>query len=312
MKKRLKLLTTIVLAFLFFWFPLCALAMAECIGVVTAGGGIGFWTDVEKGAQKAGKELGVTVYTRGAVDETDVEGQRKALNFMIKRGCRGLVLAPNSEERKADVARLKAQGIPTVYIDRDKGGDRICVIKTNNTLAGEVAGREMVKRLNGKGRIAVFRVNRNVTTTVERELGFIREAEKGGLEIVADCFIGNMVGKTRIEAEKILKKAIGINGVFTSNEATTLGTVKALESLKKAGKITHIGFDSNKIIIKSLQAGNLHGFVVQRPFEMGYTGVHTVYQAMQGKPVKEYIETDIVFVSNENIADSEIKDILGM
>jgi len=307
----MKLFTKIVVfieLFLFFG----AVAGAECIGVVTAGGGKGFWGDVRKGALHAGKELGIAVYVKGAVDESNFTAQRLIIDYMVEKGCRGMVIAPNSEERNKDVAQLKAQGIKTVNIDRDMGGERISVIKTNNSSAGELAGREMVKALKGKGRVAVFRFDKNVTTTTSRENAFIKEAVKGGLEIVVDQYLGTMVGDARRKAVTILKKAGNLDGIFTPNESTTMGTIAALRELNMAGKPIHIGFDSSDFMIKALKSNQIYGFVVQRPFEMGYLGVHTVYQALQGKSISDKIDTGVLFVNRDNLTDTKIKEILGL
>ena len=300
----------IIIALMFFCFG--SYAMAECIGVVTAGGGQGFWGDVIKGANQAGKELGIEIHARGAVDEANVEGQRYIIESTMKFGCEGLVLAPNSKDRKKDVAQLKAQGIPTVFIDRDIGGDRISIIKTENFSAGEKAGTEMAKALGGKGKIALLRFNEDVVSTTARENGFIKGATGGGLEIVVDQYIGTMVGEARSEGYRILKGLKRIDGIFTPNESTSLGVIKALERLNKAGKVVHIGFDSHKVMIESLNSRHIYGFIVQRPFQMGYQGVHTVYRAMHGKDIKQKVNTDVVFINRENINHTEIRKMLGL
>jgi ribose transport system substrate-binding protein len=303
------LIKIIIIAGMFVCFE--SSATAECVGVVTAGGGQGFWGDVIKGANQAGKELGIEIYARGAVDEANVEGQRYVIESTIKFGCEGLVLAPNSKDRKKDVAQLKAQGIPTVFIDRDIGGDRISVIKTENFSAGEKAGIEMAKALHGKGKIALFRFKENLVTTTDRENGFIKGATSGGLEIVVDRYLGTMVGEARSEAYRILKGLKRIDGIFTPNESTSLGVIKALERLNKAGKVVHIGFDAHEVMIESLKSNHIYGFIVQRPFQMGYQGVHTVYRAMHGKSVKQEVNTDVVFINRENINDTQIRKMLG-
>ena len=223
--------------------------MAGCIGVVTAGGGQRYWSEVKKGAELAGKELGVDIYARGAVNEGDIEGQRLVIEEIKKLRCLGLLLAPNSEERKRDVTQLKFLGIPTVYIDRDIGGDRISVIQTDNFLAGELAGTEMAKALKGKGKVAVFRPDKSVVTTTAREKGFITAAVKGGLEIVIDSYVGSAVGIARGNAFNILQEATDIDGIFTPNESTSVAVLATLQSLKKAGEVIHIGFDSNNYLI---------------------------------------------------------------
>jgi ribose transport system substrate-binding protein len=303
------LIKIIIIAVIFVGFE--SSATAECVGVVTAGGGQGFWGDVIKGANQAGKELGIEIYARGAVDEANVEGQRYVIESTIKFGCEGLVLAPNSKDRKKDVAQLKAEGIPTVFIDRDIGGDRISVIKTENFSAGERAGIEMARALHGKGKIALLRFKENLVTTTDRENGFIKGATSGGLEIEVDRYLGTMVGEARSEAYRILKGLKNIDGIFTPNESTSLGVIKALERLNKAGKVVHIGFDSHAVMIESLKSKHIYGFIVQRPFQMGYQGVHTVYRAMHGKSVKQEINTDVVFINRENINDTQIRKMLG-
>ncbi|MCP4326152.1 MAG: substrate-binding domain-containing protein [Psychromonas sp.] len=79
--------------------------------------------------------------------------------------------------------QLKQKGILTVYIDRDIGGERLSVLKTNNLSAGRLAGKEMVKALKGEGKVAVLRYRNSVSTTNEREKGFIEEVVKGGLKL---------------------------------------------------------------------------------------------------------------------------------
>lgn len=285
---------------------------AECIGVVTAGGGQNYWGHVERGAHQAGKELGIGIYTRGPSDAENELGQEYILNYMVESGCRGIVLAANSLDLKEKVAQLRTQGVPTVYIDRDIGGQRISVVKTNNFSAGELAGREMVKALKGKGSVAVFREKKNYEPTYSRENGFIKAAVKGGLDVVVDVVVGSRVGKVRENVANILKNRTDIDGVFTPNESITLGALVYLKRVSLAGKIIHIGFDSNKYMINDLESNMLHGFIVQDPYKMGYLGVNLVYQAMNGESVKTDIETGIVFVSKNNINQSRIKKLLGL
>lgn len=306
----IKFLNIITIVAIFFYIK--PSVTAECIAVVTAGGGHGFWDEVIKGANQAGKELDLKIYARGAIDELNVKGQRSIIESTMKHGCGGLVLAPNSSNRKKKVAQLKAQGIPTVFIDRDIGGDRISVIKTKNFLAGEKAGIEMAKALGGKGKIALLRLNKNVKVTTSRENGFIKGATSEGLEIVIDQYIGTRVGEARTKAYQILKGLQHIDGIFTPNETTSISVVKALEHLEKSGKVLHIGFDAPEIMIDALKSHHIYGFMVQNPFQMGYLGVYTVHRAMHGKTVKPQVDIDAVFVNRENIHHIEIRKILGL
>ena len=284
----------------------------NCIGVVTAGGGAGFWGQVEKGARQAGLELGIKVIVRGLMDEASTEGQRHIINAMISWGCKGLVLAPNSNERKQDVASLQAQGIPTVYIDRDIGGERISVIKTQNFQAGVLAGKEMAKALNGEGRVALLRMDRHVVSTTHRENGFVQGARAGGIEIQFEAYLGTTIGDARKYAKQAFQNMPGIVGIFTPNESTSIGTMLALDALQLPHSIVHIGFDAHELMIKALKDNKMHGFIVQRPFLMGYQGVQTAYKAMKGLNVEPLIDTGVKFISKNNLNQKETKEILNL
>ncbi|ODN43967.1 hypothetical protein BGC07_00865 [Piscirickettsia litoralis] len=285
---------------------------ASCIGVVTAGGGQGFFGSELKGVQKrAGKELGVVVHTRGLADELNFKGQRSLINYFTQKlGCEGLLLAPNSNDRKEDVDRLKAQGVIVVYIDRDMAGDRVSVVKTENFRAGEIAGREMVAALKGQGNIAVLRLSKEVVSTTAREEGFIKAAKAGGLKIVVDEYVGTKASHARGKAYDIFNTHNDIDGVFTPNESSSIGTLKALERANKTGKILHIGFDSHPVMLKALRSGKMYGFIAQRPFQMGYQGVNIVHRVIQGKPVKPAVDTGVIFINMDNLNDKEVRNIL--
>jgi len=280
-------------------------ATTKCIGVVGAGVS-SYWDDVYNGANQAAEELNIKVYTRGTFDETDKHGQRAIINYFIKNnGCSALVLAPNSKDRRTDVSKLKSMGIPTVYIDRNMGGDAVSIIASDNAKAGSQAGKEMVKALLGKGKVAILRFDKNVKTTSLREDNFRAEVIKAGLEVTLEEHLSTTIGLGRSKAYEILKNVDHLDGIFTPNAITTIAVIKALERLNKSD-ILHIGFDADEIIIKSLKAGHVHGIFLQQPFQMGYQGVHMAFLAMQSKKVKENIITPTIFVNSENVENIKI------
>lgn len=290
-------------------------ATENCIGVIPAGSGQDFWNSVGAGASKAGKELGYSIYFRGPTDESNVNAQKDMIDIILKLNCKGLVLAPNIAERAKDVALLKARGIPTVYIDRDTGGaDVLSVIATDNFNAGKLAAREMAKALKGRGNVAILRLKKGVPSTDDRERGFLEEAKKGGLKITIDEYLGTSVGDVRANAERILRNATAhLDGIFTPNEATSLGTLITLKQLKMSGKLIHIGFDSGNYLIKALANEEIYGLVVQRPFEMGYQGVQTIHRNLRGEHIALHnIDTGVIFATKENMNQPDISKLLQM
>src|SRR6185436_5453557 len=101
-----------------------------------------------------------------------------------------------------------------------------------------------------------------------------------------------------------------VQGVFTPNESTTAGMLLALQDIGKAGKVTFIGFDSSETFSEAMRNKQLHGIVVQNPFKMGYLGVRTMVEQLQGKPVERRIDTGVVIVTPDNLNSPETKALL--
>ena len=272
----------------------------SCIAVIVSGSeSRPFWSSVIAGAVQAGNELGVKIHARGTVNDKDDKGQKRILYSILKKHhCNGVVIAPSDVSRNEDVYFLKQKGIPTVYVDRDTGGERIASIKTDNQAAGMLAATKLSKALKGKKRVILFRLQKGVTSTDARELGFTEKAEELGLNIVASPYLGSRVGTARQKAQETLRLHPNIDGIFTPNDTTTVGVIKARETYGKNTELIHIGFDENDVIIENLKKGKLSGYLTQSPFEMGYQAIYTLQHALiNGLPAND-ITTQINYHSN--------------
>ncbi len=279
-----------------------------CIGVIPAGGGLSFWGEVGRGAQKAGDELGLEVYYRGPYDENTPEAQVDIIRIIERMQCKALVLAPNVPERATEIAQFNARGVPTVLIDRDFGNSAaVAVLATDNFRAGELAAREMAHLLPSRAGVAVFHMKRGVQSTDDRERGFISAAKAAGLNVVLEAWIGNNVGEARLNAQKALTtNTAHLDGIFTPNESTTLATLASLRMLGLVDKVRLIGFDMSSDFIDAMVHKDLAGVVVQRPFQMGYQGVRIAYSASQGKPPEHRnMDTGAFFVTGTSLYSPE-------
>ena len=290
------------------WSALCALGAVAapptaCVGVIPAGGGNAFWGQVEAGALRAGAALGIEVYVRGPKDELHPEVQRQVLDLVTQRGCRAVVLAPSVAERAQDVARLKRAGIPTVYIDRDPGGaDVVAVVSTDNAAAGREAGARMARRLGGRGRVLLIRVQADIQSTTQREAGFLEAARQGGLTVEDGGYIGSNVGQAkRAAAEVLARTPAPPDGIFTPNESSTVAVLSVLQARQDAGRVVHIGVDANELLMRALQRGQLDGLLVQSPENMGYLGVWLAWQASQGLALpQQTYDTGVRYIGRDD------------
>src|SRR5579871_1288238 len=88
------------------------------IAVIPKGTSHVYWQSIHAGAEKAARELGVSIIWRGPLREDDRDGQVSEVEGFVTRGVAGIVLAPLDDTAlAAPVADAARAGIPVVIID---------------------------------------------------------------------------------------------------------------------------------------------------------------------------------------------------
>ena len=280
-----------------------------------------FWKTVNAGADTAGRELGVDILWKGSLKEDDREAQISVVENIITRRVDGIVLAPLDDAAlRRPVDEAMRSGIPVVIFDSGLQGDNyISYVATDNFKAGQLAGRYMAKLLDGKGSVAVLRYAEGSDSTTKREDGFLDAIRAfDGIEVVTSNQYAGVTTESALQAAENLLARFGaaggslqIDGIFCATEPTALGILRALQNAGFAGKVKFVGFDSSETMITALRAGELSGFVVQNPMQIGYLGVTTLVSHIRGEQVPGRIDTGSTLVTLENIDQPEIRDLLN-
>ena len=281
------------------------------IALIPKGTDILFWKSVHAGGVKAGQELGIKVIWQGPQKESDREQQINIVQNFISRGVDAIVLAPLDETALIrPVNTAVKRGIPVVIIDSGlKGNDFSSFIATDNFAGGQLAAEKLTEMLGGKGDVILMRFSEGSNSTATREEGFLAwmRANAPAINLVStDQNAGVTMELALKTGQNLLNKFPNVNGVFCPNESTTFGFLRALKTVGKAGDIKLVGFDYTDPIAAAVRAGELSGVVVQDPFRMGYQGVKTAFAAKNGETVPKRIETEVIFVTADNIDKPEI------
>ncbi|MBN2618759.1 MAG: substrate-binding domain-containing protein, partial [Spirochaetales bacterium] len=274
--------------------------ISEDVAVITAQGGEDFWITVHNGAIAAGKKYNLSIYIRRAGNDKTFLDQSNAILNAVDNGCKVIIVAPIDIAQMELITKLKNKGIPTIFIDRDIGGDREIIIKTNNFNMGKNAAYEMAKILSPGSKIALLRMENSLSTTTEREEGFITGAKEKGLIIALDTYIGTSVGDARVNTKKALENIKEIDGIFTPNETTAMGTIAALRDLNRSKNIVHIAIDLSDYMKNAIRTNELYGAFIQKPFDMGYLGVEAAKKILDNIKITD-IETESEFITIDNL-----------
>jgi ribose transport system substrate-binding protein len=226
----------------------------------------------------------VAVRVRGPNREGNVAGQLQIIDKLLQHGCKALVIAPAGAQLAEQARALKDRGVSTWFIDRDAGDSAavVAVLSTDNFNAGVLAGEQMVKTLGGQGRVALLRHQVGIASTSERERGFVQSATAGGLQVIFDQYLSTDEQQVLSDFATVVPQ---LQGVFTPNQSTTLLTLGALRRVQATGRIAHIGFDGDSVLVEALRNAELAGLVLQQPYQMGYQGVQQAARLMRGEAI---------------------------
>lgn len=283
----------------------------KVIAVIPKGLTQNHWHGVHAGALKAAEEAGnVEILWKGPPKEDDTTQQIQTVQNMVSKQVDGIILAPLSDQALVSPVRMAARSnIPVVIIDSplagDLGQDYVAYVGTDNKAAGKLAGKYMAELLEGKGTVMMLRYAESSASTNEREAGFVEALKEHGPDIKLidpPQYAGADDASAKKNAENMLTTyADKFDGVFCPNESSTYGMMVALKDRQLDGKVKFVGFDIRPDFLEFMEKGQLHGFVIQNPFEMGYQSVKVMLDHMAGKPVETDMDTGAILVTPENV-----------
>ena len=294
----------------------------KTIAVIPKGTTQVFWQSVHAGAVKAGVEENVNVVWIGPEKEDDRQQQIALLDNQIMNEVNGIVLAPLDEMAlRRPVRAAVKKGIPVVIMDsglKDSEDVYSSFVATDNFAGGRLAAQQMGKMLNGKGKVVVLRFVEGSSSTEKRANGFIEGIKEfPGIEVVSDeQYAGATKSTGQQTSENLLLRFrdengnLTFDGVFCTNESSTYGMMMALRRLQLAKTVKFIGFDASDPLIEGLKNGEIQGIIIQNPFKIGYLGVKTMCDVLNGKKVAKRIDTGVSFLTLDNLNDPKIQEII--
>lgn len=313
---------------LFFLFLLGGVVMTSCrgtenkeeekeryIAVICKGSQHEFWKTVEQGAMDAGEELGAKVTFVAPEDESQIDVQIGMMEQAIEDEADAIVLAPlDTDKLNPVIDKAVNRGIPVLTLDSDvTTNTRVATIGTSNESAGAIAARNAVKRMGGKGKVAIIAHVKGAQTAIARNKGFAQEIEEnhsGSIKIVGVKYCDGDAGVAKEQALEFMEKHPDLKCIYGTNEGSALGAAEAVKEMGRQEEISVIGFDSSDKEIAYLQEGVIDGMMVQNPYNMGYLGVRNIYKVLDEKSIEEKIDTGAIYVDADNLNDEDIQWLL--
>ena len=286
------------------------------IAVVPKGTTHEFWKSIHAGALKAGSESDAEIIWMGPQREDDRQLQIQVVQNFISRGVDAIVLAPLDDISLArPVEEAVRRNIPVVIIDSDLKSDAYSsFVATNNFDGGRLGARRLAEILDGKGRVIMLRLQEGAASTTARENGFLSEITEIAPDIeilTTNQYAGATMEKALQVSQNLLNRFPDVDGIYTPNESSTQGMLRALQTAGRAGTVRFVGFDNNETLLQGLRSGEIHGLTLQDPFDMGYTGVKTAVAILKGEAYQPKVDTRMMMITPENMDSAVAQELLN-
>lgn len=242
------------------------------------------WVTLNEGAQKAAKELGVTV-TYMAPNTKDDAQQIEQVNNAVASGCQAIIVAANGPDAITSALReAQAAGVKIIYVDSPANMDAEATFSTDNEAAGKTAGETLLAALTdsgvSSGDIGIINTNAASDSTLKREAGFRSAFEGTGFNILETQYGEGDAAKSQSIAENYITQ--GVVGIFGTNEGSTTGAGNAIKAASGKAPIC-VGFDKSDAILGLIDDGYILATMAQNPDVMGYEGVKAAVQVLNGE-----------------------------
>ncbi|EAR51805.1 ribose ABC transporter, periplasmic binding protein [Oceanicola granulosus HTCC2516] len=278
-----------------------------------------FYITMNRGAQAAADALGINVDFQGA-EEFDPVLQTPVLDAVIARGPDAILIAPTDSTQMIEPLRRASEaGIPVITVDtfiddgmyQDGAGDGdfpLSYVASDNVGGGRMAARFMAEEIGGEGKVYVSNVRPGISTTDQREEGFLAEMEENypDIEVLETQYNENDASLAASQFQAVLARNPDIAGVFGANLFSALGAGNGVENADMIDQVTVIAFDAPQSIVDNISSGLVDAAIAQHPAEIGYFGVMAAYAALTGQSVPTSIGTGFTVIDADNVGDEDI------
>lgn len=283
-----------------------------------------YWNVIIKSVADAGLDMDCNVYYSGTYLETDWDIQQQILQNAVDAGADGIIFAPNDSIRLAeDVSKIHRSGIPIVLVDTvvnttDYG---VCYM-TGNLIAGQTAAKEMLEQLHKKGTsedenvfIAIQVGSPSSQTICERLAGFSsywtkNAPEKWKIIDEVKCNEGS-IDKAVECANSFFDSYKQIDGVFGSNNGSTVGFARVVNELGR-NDVVVVGFDYSDEMAALIEDENYYAStILQRQYDMGYLGVSSLMDMINGVEINcKFKDTGVVVVNYDTLSNEDVQQTI--
>jgi ABC-type sugar transport system substrate-binding protein len=268
-----------------------------------------FWYGVKQGVRYAEKELenkNVVIEYIG-FEQNSPEKIVNAFAEYVDMGVDGIVAPGFSDGIVPLIDKAAQKNIPVMIFNFDVPVPckKTAYFGPNVNEAASLAAEFMIKALNGKGNVAIFRgsldisVNRARTERIKKHL---KRCKK--INVVEEIEVSDNYDVLYNAVKKFLSQNDNIDGIFTTGGGIH-GAADAIKELNLVGKTRLVCFDFDKDVFQYIKEDVIYAAIGQDPFGQGHDPIIYLYNMLVAnqKPESDVIWTRTDVVDKHNVDD---------
>jgi simple sugar transport system substrate-binding protein len=240
------------------------------IAVITHGEGDTFWAVAKKGAEQAGKDMGVTVkYSESA---NDPQKHAQLIDAAVTEKVNGIATSvPNTDALRDPLKKAADAGIPIITLNSGQSDSAslgaITHVGQDEGVAGEAAGKRLAESAPGK---LLCVVHEQGNTGLEERCAGAKKGFGGDVENVQVKGVSDIATSTT-ELQSKLQADKDITAVLSLNPDIAVAARDAVAGASSDAKLAT--FDLSGDVVKAIEAGEIEFAVDQQQYLQGYLPV---------------------------------------
>ena len=180
--------------------------------------------------------------------QNDTLKQRQHIEELVSQGVAIIIVSPKeAAPLTPPVREAYRKGIPVIVLDRRvQGNDYTTFIGADNMAIGRAAGRWIVERLKGAGKVVELKGLMTSTPGQDRHSGFREGIEGSGVEVIMEADMKWLEPEARKEMESALARFDRIDLVYAHNDPGAHGAYLAAKAAGREHSIVFVGIDALK------------------------------------------------------------------
>jgi ribose transport system substrate-binding protein len=263
-----------------------------------------FWKACRIGAEKAGKEFGVTIETVAPTKPDNIEEQTRLVeDWIVKRPDAFVFVPVDYKALVPSIQKVNKAGIPVIgYVNRMTDVDLVSYVGSDDeTLQYELC-KYLFKSMNGKGKIIHIDGVPAAITAQNRKKGFERAVkETPGIEVLASQ-PGNYRRLPAVQVfENLMQRFPVIDAVVCANDDMAVGIAEALIAAGRGGQARVVGIDGIADATAAIAAGKMFATADFSGHDQAYLAVTAAVRHLRKQPVPKDVSLPVVIIDKSNV-----------